>query len=149
MRHEFKGRQFEEITLWAVRWYCKSANWKKSRNLAWRRDLHYGKAIAALKPGQVSGQNGASTDQISQQCNRVRPREAQTSDQAHTQIQIDETAYVTIRGFEVMHALRKGHAKLWMLSSGVRGEVRLVERAFGLGPSIMTEMMRHLETTLA
>jgi transposase, IS6 family len=59
-----------------------------------------------------------------------------------------KTAYATIRGFEVMHAFRKGQAKLWMLSSGVRGEVRLVERAFGLGPSIMTEMMRHLKTTL-
>jgi hypothetical protein len=29
--------------------------------------------------------------------------------------------------------------KLWMLSPGIRGEVRLVERAFGLGRSIMTE----------
>jgi len=61
-----------------------------------------------------------------------------------------KTEYATIRGFEVMHLLRKGQAKLWMLSSGVRGEVRLVERVFGLGSSIiMTEMMQHLETTLA
>jgi IS6 family transposase len=44
-----------------------------------------------------------------------------------------KTAYATIKGFELMHALRKGQAKLWMLSPGIRGEVRLVERAFGLG----------------
>jgi transposase, IS6 family len=52
-----------------------------------------------------------------------------------------KTAYATLKGFELMHALRKGQAKLWMLSAEIRGEVRLAERAFGLGPSIMTEAM--------
>jgi cytochrome c peroxidase len=47
------------------------------------------------------------------------------------------------------HALRKGQAKLWMLSAGIRGEVRLVERAFGLGPSIMTEAMLQLQAAFA
>jgi transposase, IS6 family len=60
-----------------------------------------------------------------------------------------KTAYATIKGFELMHALRKGQAKLWMLSPGIRGEVRLVERAFGLGPSIMTEAMLQLEAAFA
>jgi transposase-like protein len=60
-----------------------------------------------------------------------------------------KTAYATIKGFELMHALRKGQAKLWMLSTGIREEVRLVERAFGLGPSVMTKMIQHLETALA
>jgi transposase, IS6 family len=40
-----------------------------------------------------------------------------------------KTAYATVKGFELMHALRKGQAKLWMLAGGIRGEVRLVERA--------------------
>jgi hypothetical protein len=53
-----------------------------------------------------------------------------------------KTAYATIRGFELMHALRKGQAKFWMLSMGVRGEVRLLERTFGVGPSIMTAMIQ-------
>jgi len=60
-----------------------------------------------------------------------------------------KTAYATIKGSELMHALRKGQAYLWFLFAGIRGEVRLVERAFGLGPSVMTEMIQQLETALA
>src|SRR3546814_2812921 len=51
------------------------------------------------------------------------------------------TAYATIKGFEVMRALRKGQARPWCLQPGIRGEVRLVERAFGLGPSALTVAM--------
>lgn len=47
----------------------------------------------------------------------------------------------TIEGFEVMRALRKGQARPWCLQPGIRGEVRLVERAFGIGPSALTEAM--------
>jgi hypothetical protein len=36
-----------------------------------------------------------------------------------------KTAYATIKGFELMHDLRKGQAKLSMLSAGIRGEVCL------------------------
>jgi hypothetical protein len=48
------------------------------------------------------------------------------------------TAYATIKGFEVMRALRKGQARPWCLQPGIRGEVRLVE-SFGIGPSALTE----------
>src|SRR3546814_14115548 len=48
------------------------------------------------------------------------------------------TAYATIKGFEVMRALRTGQARPWCLKPGIRGEVRLVERAFGIGPSALT-----------
>jgi IS6 family transposase len=41
------------------------------------------------------------------------------------------TAYATIKGFEVMHALRKGQAAPWQYGGGVMGEVRLIERQFG------------------
>ncbi len=37
-----------------------------------------------------------------------------------------------------MRALRKGQARPWCLQPGIRGEVRLVERAFGIGPSALT-----------
>ena len=43
-----------------------------------------------------------------------------------------KTAYATIKGFEVMHALRKGQASLWQYGGGIMGEVRLVERQFGI-----------------
>jgi transposase, IS6 family len=43
-----------------------------------------------------------------------------------------KTAYATIKGFEVMHALRKGQAVLWRYGGGVMGEARLIERNFGI-----------------
>ena len=45
-----------------------------------------------------------------------------------------KTAYATIKGFEVMRALRKGQAGIFALQDGIVGEARIVERAFGLGP---------------
>lgn len=54
------------------------------------------------------------------------------------------TAYVTIKGFEVMRALRNGQAQPWCLQPGVMGEVRLVERGFDIGPSALTETMAML-----
>lgn len=44
-----------------------------------------------------------------------------------------KTAYATLKGFEVMRALKKRQAALWQYQPGIEGEVRLVERAFGLG----------------
>ncbi len=43
-----------------------------------------------------------------------------------------KTAYATLKGFEVMHALRKGQAALWQYGGGIMGEVRLIERNFGV-----------------
>ncbi|MBB5060282.1 hypothetical protein HDF16_005018 [Granulicella aggregans] len=38
-------------------------------------------------------------------------------------------------GFEVMRALRKGQAAIFNLTQDIRGEARIVERAFGIyGP---------------
>ena len=44
-------------------------------------------------------------------------------------------------GFEVMRALRKGQAGIFALQDGIVGEARIVERAFGLGPCALTEVM--------
>lgn len=43
-----------------------------------------------------------------------------------------KTAYATIKGFEVMRALKKGQAALWQYGGGIMGEVRLIERQFGI-----------------
>src|SRR3546814_11355552 len=59
------------------------------------------------------------------------------------------TAYATIKGFEVMRALRKGQAQAWCLQPGIMGEVRLVERALGIGPSALTETMIMLNQLFA
>ena len=60
-----------------------------------------------------------------------------------------KTAYATIKGFEVMRALRKGQAGIFALQGGIVGEVRIVERAFDLGPSALTEAMALLQDCLA
>ncbi|WP_336985147.1 IS6 family transposase, partial [Asaia sp. HN128] len=39
-----------------------------------------------------------------------------------------KTAYPTIKGFEVMRALKKGQTKLFQFQNGIMGEVRLIER---------------------
>ncbi len=49
------------------------------------------------------------------------------------------TAYATIRGFEVMRALRKGQASMFNFTQDIRGEARMVERAFGIGAGPLAE----------
>ena len=50
-----------------------------------------------------------------------------------------KTAYATIRGFEVMRALRKGQAAIFNLTQDIHGEARIVERAFNVGTSALAE----------
>jgi hypothetical protein len=52
------------------------------------------------------------------------------------------TAYATIKGFEVMHALRKGQAAIFNVTCEIRGEARLVERVFGFGASALAEAVQ-------
>ena len=40
-----------------------------------------------------------------------------------------------------MRAIKKRQDRAFRLQPGVRGEVRLVERAFGIGPDMMSELM--------
>lgn len=54
--------------------------------------------------------------------------------------------YATIKGFEITHALHKGQAAIFNLRKDIRGEVRIVERAFGIGPRALTEAVALLAT---
>ena len=60
-----------------------------------------------------------------------------------------KTAYATIKGFEVMRALRKGQAGIFDFQGGIVGEVRIVEHAFDLGPCALTEAVALLQDCLA
>ena len=60
-----------------------------------------------------------------------------------------KTAYATIKGFEVMRALRKGQARVFALQDGIVGEARIVERAFGVGPCVLSEAIVWLQDHLA
>ncbi|MCZ7859139.1 IS6 family transposase [Agrobacterium salinitolerans] len=59
-----------------------------------------------------------------------------------------KTAYATIKGFEVMRALRKGQAAIFNLTGDIRGEARIVERAFGIGLTALTEAVALLAESL-
>jgi transposase-like protein len=59
-----------------------------------------------------------------------------------------KTAYATIRGFEVMWALRKGQATVFNFTRDIRGEARIVERAFGVGASALAEGLAALNEAL-
>ena len=48
-----------------------------------------------------------------------------------------------------MRALRKGQAEMFALQGGIVGEARIVERAFGVGPCVLTEAMEWLQDRLA
>ncbi len=58
-------------------------------------------------------------------------------------------AYATIKGSGVMRAMRKGQAAAFNLTRDMRGEARLVERAFGVGPCALSAAMRIIEERLA
>lgn len=59
-----------------------------------------------------------------------------------------KTAYATIKDSEVMHALRKGQASAFNITRDIRGEARIVERAFGLGASIPAEAVQFVSAQL-
>jgi transposase-like protein len=43
-----------------------------------------------------------------------------------------KTAYATIKGFEIMRMFRKWQMHAWQLLPGIKGEVWLVEKQFGI-----------------
>jgi hypothetical protein len=59
-----------------------------------------------------------------------------------------KTAYATIKGFEVMRALRKGQAVAFNITQDICGEARIVERAFGLGISVLAEAVQFVSERL-
>jgi len=59
-----------------------------------------------------------------------------------------KTAYATIKGFEVMRALRKRQAAAFNITRDICGDAHIVERAFGLGASTLAEAVQFLEARL-
>ena len=47
-----------------------------------------------------------------------------------------------------MRALRKGQAAIFNLTRDIRGEARIVERAFGLGPCVLAEAVQFISAQL-
>ena len=59
-----------------------------------------------------------------------------------------KTAYATIKGCEAMRAIKKKQASIWQFQDGVAGEMRLVERMFGLGKSALAEVIEMVSQEL-
>lgn len=121
---DFKGRHLEgEIVLWAVRWYCR-----------------YGVSYRDLE--QMMAERGVPVDhstiygKLKQLIRPVRGFETL------------KAAYATIKGFEVMRALRKGQAAAFKITRDIYVEVRLIERAFGLGACAVSEAVRFISERL-
>lgn len=119
---------------------CKG--WKKPRKINTYKAGCYTQAIRALKKGgkcpkdlehrQVKYLNNvieADHGKLKQLVKPVRGFETM------------KTAYATIKGFEVMHALRKGQARSFNLTRDPISEKRMIERAFGVGPCVMSETL--------
>ena len=59
-----------------------------------------------------------------------------------------KAAYATIKGFEIMRALKKGQARAFNVTGDVRGEARIVERAFGIGADALAEAVQFINERL-
>lgn len=53
-----------------------------------------------------------------------------------------KTAYATIKGFEVMRMIKKKQTRAYHIFDGVKGEIRLIERCFGLGNCALADAMQ-------
>ena len=59
-----------------------------------------------------------------------------------------KTAHATIKGFEVMRALRKRQPSGFNITRDIRGEARIVEHAFGLGATALAEVVQLIREQL-
>ncbi len=107
--------------------------WEKPLKINTDKAPAYGVAIAELKEeGKLPGETGYR--QVKSLNNRIE------ADHGKLKILIKPvrgfktlgTAYATIKGFEMMRALKKGQAALWRYGGGIIGELRLLQRQFGI-----------------
>ena len=115
-------------------------DWEKPIVINTDKAPTYGIAISDEDGRQMPKRACAPAGQISEQRRRGRSWQAQTVDQAGERFKTLRTAYATIKGFKIMQALRKGQAAIFNLTDDIRSEVRIVERAFVVGTSTLTEV---------
>src|SRR3546814_19776387 len=71
-----------------------------------------------------------------------RPQDHITLEMAPLEIRHRSVRPISAKHAQASRFLQQSRqARPWCLQPGIRGEVRLVERAFGIGPSALTEAM--------
>jgi hypothetical protein len=96
----------------------------------------------------MSKGNAASTGQVSEQHHRADHGNLKQLIRPVRGFKTLKTTYATIKGFEVMRALRKGKASTFNITKDICGEARIVERAFGLGVSALAEVVQFVSARL-
>ncbi|MDW0554808.1 IS6 family transposase [Mannheimia haemolytica] len=154
----FKGRHFQrDIILWAVRWYCKyGISYRELQEMLAERGVNvdhstiyrwvqryapemekrldkapaYGRALALLKregrcPSDVEHRQIKYRNNVIE-CDHGKLKRIINATLGFKSM---KTAYATIKGIEVMRALRKGQASAFYYGDPL-GEMRLVSRVF-------------------
>ncbi|MBH5258880.1 IS6 family transposase [Salmonella enterica] len=128
----FKGRHFQrDIILWAVRWYCKyGISYRELQEMLAERGVNVDHstiyrwvqryAPEMEKRLQIKYRNNVI------ECDHGKLKRIIGATLGFKSM---KTAYATIKGIEVMRALRKGQASAFYYGDPL-GEMRLVSRVF-------------------
>ncbi len=105
--------------------------YKHPPTLTTDKDKAYGPAIKALKEEEVCAESlgHRQAKYLNNQIESDRGKLKRLINSVRG-FQSKQTAYATIRGFEVMRMFRKSQMDLWYCGQGIAGEVRLVQSQF-------------------
>ena len=98
--------------------------------------------------GQVPGGDAASAGQVSEQRHRGRSRQAEAADPADPRLLDVEDGLCDDQGLRGDACVAQGAASAFNISCDIRGEVRIVERAFCLGTSALAEATQFVSARL-
>ena len=102
----------------------------------------YAAALAELKTEGKCPETRTSTGQVSEQRRRGRPRQAEAADSAGPRFQDAENGLCDDQGLRGDAGAPQRSGGGLQFTRDIRGEARLVERAFGLGPCALTEAVQ-------
>lgn len=133
----------------AKQFLCKAIKgqkqWDKPDKINTDKNPAYGAAIAVMKE---AGKCNADLEhrQVKYLNNRLEADHGKLKRLIHPVrgFKSVKTAYATIKGFEVMRMFRKGQMRAWQQLPGIKGEVYLIEKQFGIhNPKYAQEFRIH------
>ncbi|MEW3275776.1 DDE-type integrase/transposase/recombinase [Escherichia coli] len=129
----FKGRHFQrDIILWAVRWYCKyGISYRELQEMLAERGVNVDHStiyrwVQRYAPEMEKRLRWYWRNPYVIECDHGKLKRIINATLGFKSM---KTAYATIKGIEVMRALRKGQASAFYYGDPL-GEMRLVSRVF-------------------